>query len=74
MKTYHRETDWGGVMVFAMIGLLLTFFAAFIRHAWWIISMMMSGEATTAGKLALAILGIVFPPIGVLHGFWLWMH
>jgi hypothetical protein len=28
----------------------------------------------TGGQVVLAILGIVFPPFGAVHGVWLWLH
>lgn len=48
--------------------------AAFIRHCWWTLTLLMSDAPLTAGKAVLAVLGIVFPPLGALHGVWLWFN
>lgn len=62
------------VGVIAMIVGVLSCIGAFITHAWWIITLCMSGAALTGGQIVIAIFGTVFPPLGVLHGFWLWFH
>lgn len=46
--------------------------SAWITHAMWAITLLMDEKLFTWGKLVLAVLGTVFPPIGVLHGFVLW--
>lgn len=68
------ERDWGIVGALSGVALVATTIAAFIRHVWWIITICMTGASVTAGQVMLAIFGIMFPPLGVLHGVWLWMH
>lgn len=53
---------------------VVTAISAFIRHCWWSLSLLMSDAPLTAGKALLAGIGIFMPPIGMLHGIWLWVH
>lgn len=48
--------------------------AAFVTHVWWIFGLLMSDAPLTGGKVLIAALGVFIPPIGVLHGVWLWFH
>lgn len=52
---------------------LLTVVAGWITHIFWIFKLA-SSAAVTGGQVALMILGVLAPPIGALHGFWLWFH
>ena len=75
MGNYRRSQldaeDW--VAVF-MVATFFTALAAFIRHIWWIFTICMSGAPLTGGHVVLAVIGLVFPPIGALHGVWLWCN
>lgn len=68
------ERDWGLFGAVAGLVFLATSIAAFIRHVWWIIGVCMSSLPVTGGQVVLAIGGIAFPPLGVLHGIWLWLN
>lgn len=66
---------WTGFGLLALVAFLLTNFAAFVEHIWWTISLCMSTtEIITGGRAALMILGVLFPPLGCLHGWYLWFH
>lgn len=75
MRSYRRywfdADDWVAVFV---VTAFFTGLAGFIRHVWWIITICMSGAPLTGGHVVLAIIGIVFPPVGALHGVWLWLN
>lgn len=75
---YSKNNLWdaGGVIgEIAGITLVFTCIAAFFRHLWWIATICMTPMGVvTAGQVLLAIFGVVFPPLGVVHGFWLWFH
>lgn len=70
-----RTTDnvAAGIAALFIAG-IITGIAAFIRHCWWTLTLLMSDAPLTAGKAVLAVLGIVFPPLGAMHGVWLWFN
>jgi hypothetical protein len=68
---YRRDEDYAFLLVFALVATLL---AAFVRHVWWIITICMLNQPIYGGQIVLAIIGIIFPPIGALHGIWLWVN
>lgn len=41
---------------------------AWVTHAIWIINALASSVGATTGQIVLGILGVVVPPIGVIHG------
>lgn len=45
---------------------------AWITHIFWVFSVLMS-ETYTTGMLVLAVIGAVIPPVGMLHGVYLWL-
>lgn len=53
---------------------ILATVAAYITHLFWIISLLMSDVSVPAGKVIIAIVGLLVPPLGCVHGFWLWFH
>lgn len=57
-----------------VIGQLLSLaaLAAWITHVVWWIRLAMNEQLDTAGEFALAIIGTLFAPIGVIHGIILW--
>lgn len=66
--------DFGfGVAMTAIVTLVGSAFAGFITHIFWIFNVLMGSPALiTGGKVAIMFLGILIPPIGVLHGWYLW--
>ena len=71
------ETDSGGSAValgFCVMSVFIGGIAAFITHLWWTLTMLTNEHVITVGKLAIAVLGIIVPPFGALHGVWLWLH
>lgn len=61
-------------MVFAAFGFWLAAAGAYLTHLIWSISLLVSDAAigTAVGKIVLAVLGVVVPPIGVIHGVMVW--
>lgn len=61
-------------MVFAAFGFWLAVVVAYLTHLIWSISLLVSDAAlsTAVGKIVLAVLGVVVPPIGVIHGVMVW--
>lgn len=51
----------------------LSMIAGFITHCFWIFAMLMNDTATD-GRLLLALFGVLLPPIGCLHGVYLWFN
>lgn len=52
----------------------LSVVSAYITHLIWSISLLVSDAAlnTAVGKIVLAVLGVIVPPIGVIHGVMVW--
>lgn len=61
---------FGGIM---MVIVALSSIPAYITHFIWMITTMMATDpAATGGQMVLAILGVLAPPVGVVHGWILW--
>lgn len=71
---YRSRFDADDYVALFFIVLIATMIAAFIRHVWWIITICMMNQPIYGGQIVLAIIGIIFPPIGALHGIWLWVN
>ena len=52
--------------------LILSILAAYITHLIWSLGGLFTGGLDTASSIATAVLGTFIPPVGVLHGFYLW--
>ncbi len=46
--------------------------AGWITHVIWVIKILMVGAPTSA-QMALGIIGAIAPPVGVIHGIYLWL-
>lgn len=51
---------------------MLSAIPAFVTRIVWTVSTLMSNDPVNAGQIALAILGILAPPVGVVHGWVIW--
>lgn len=58
--------------IWVFFALMLSLPAAFVTHLVWTIKLLMGGAALAGGQVALMLIGIVLPPIGILHGYVLW--
>lgn len=56
----------------ALFGFITSIIAAWITHIVWWISLAMNEELDTLSELALAIVGSIVAPIGVIHGYIIW--
>jgi len=58
----------------AFVGLMIGFtsIAAWITHVIWVIRILAAPEGTTIGRIVLAVCGVFFPPVGVIHGGMIW--
>lgn len=68
------RTDPGEVIlalgIFGGIGAVV---AAYITHLIWIVKILMfSSGSIPIGHAILAVIGLIFPPLGVIHGFVIW--
>jgi hypothetical protein len=61
----------GAKLGLATIAIFLTVFAGWITHIVWVIKLLMNGEPTM-GHVALAVIGAIAPPVGAIHGVYLW--
>jgi hypothetical protein len=61
----------GALTFFALFG---TAVAGWITHIWWIFSILMANAPLHAGRVLLAFFGVFIPPIGALHGVYLWFN
>lgn len=55
----------------SMVGVILTTIAAYITHLIWTIKLL-GGTTAVVTHIVLGVLGLLFPPIGVVHGIMLW--
>lgn len=70
-----RVADVGFWAVFvSSITAIVAAAAGYVTHLWWIISLLMAGDAIAGGKIVLAVLGVIFFPLGCLHGVYLWFN
>ena len=70
--SFKKDDSWTLVGLLFTLGLVLTSMAAWATHAIWIIKVLASTAGATAGQIVLGILGVVVPPIGVIHGILIW--
>jgi hypothetical protein len=61
----------GRKMGLGIISVFLLALAGWVTHIVWVFKLLMNGEPTI-GHVALAIIGAIAPPVGTLHGFYLW--
>lgn len=54
------------------VGFIISIPCAWVTHIVWWITLAMNEDMDTMGELALAILGTLIFPIGVIHGYILW--
>lgn len=59
-------------MIVGLIALICAPFLAYVTHIIWWINLCMTEKMDTFGEAFLALVGTVFPPIGMIHGFILW--
>lgn len=45
---------------------------AYGTHIYWLVKGLVTGSLDTASETVLAILGVLIPPIGTVHGYYLW--
>jgi hypothetical protein len=62
------------VLALAPIAAVIAGVASYVTHLWWIISLLMVGDVIAGGKIVLAVLGVIFFPLGCLHGVYLWFN
>lgn len=55
-----------------LVAIIIAPFAAWVTHVVWWINLAMNEEMDTLGEFALAVIGTLFFPIGIIHGFILW--
>ena len=65
-----KQFGVGGAITF--IAFVFTMMAGFITHIVWILTTLTSSDPATVGQIVLAILGLVAPPLGAIHGIFLW--
>lgn len=70
----RSELEGEDAAAIMLVAFFITCIAAFVRHLWWIISICMGSAPIHGGHIVIAIFGVLFPPFGVLHGFWLWFN
>lgn len=60
-----KDFQWLGVFAIAC-------FFAWLTHIFWSLHGLFTGQMTELSQITVAVLGAFLPPIGVLHGFYLW--
>lgn len=77
-NTYKVSVNTGSETGDAIIAALLicAFISlplAWITHFVWIIKILASDKGATAGQMVLGALGAFMPPIGIVHGYLIWL-
>jgi len=54
------------------IGFVVSLFAAYITHLVWSLTLLMNAQADTLSEWFLVLIGLVFPPLGIVHGYMIW--
>jgi len=63
---------FAGVFGLAFIVAIIACIPAYITHLWWSLSGLFSGSMDQVNEYIIAVVGIFMPPVGAIHGFWLW--
>lgn len=77
-NTYKVSVNTGSATGDALVGALavcviISFPLAWITHIIWIIKALASEAGATAGQMVLGALGAFMPPIGIVHGYMIWL-
>lgn len=71
-----RKLDTDDKVTLAGLGLFFSIIfatiAGYITHLFWAFETLMNDVGVTAGQFFLIVIGTFMPPIGVIHGFFLW--
>lgn len=51
----------------------ITFIASYLTHIFWVFGLAMSEASINAMQVVVAIFGTIIPPLGLIHGFYLWI-
>ena len=51
----------------------VTAMAAYATHLFWAIGYLLNTPEPMIGKVAIAIVGALAPPLGMIHGVMIWM-
>ena len=55
-----------------LITTLLISIAGWVTHLWWSLSGLFTGTMDKTNEYVIAVLGVFIPPIGAIHGIYLW--
>lgn len=66
------DVFFGGLGVM-WVALILACIGAWATHVVWIIAKLASDKGATVGQMVLGGLGAFMPPVGVVHGFMIWL-
>ena len=64
-----REILIVGSLILVGLSFVLTLLAGYITNILYIFSL---GQLTLTGETILSIIGVFIPPLGVLHGIYIW--
>lgn len=71
--SFHAEGFLGGVLAVGMVCAVLACIGAWATHIIWVIGKLASDAGATAGQIVLGAVGAFMPPVGVIHGFMIWL-
>ena len=72
-NTMYKESLAIVTLVVLVFGTIASCVGAWLTHIVWVIGKIASDGGATLGQVALMIAGVVFPPVGVIHGFMIWL-
>lgn len=69
VKSRTSSGDTAGAILIGVFALIvISAIWGFIVHLYWTITGLLTYQIDTIPEIAVAILGIIFPPFGVIHG------
>ncbi len=70
----RRTNEMPAAIAFSILGFIFTMICAFINHIIWTISILMNNDPLTVKQGVIMVIGILAPPLGAIHGVYLWFH
>jgi hypothetical protein len=69
MKDFSTKWNLGLAAVLSFVVFIITLFAGWITNLVWLIQ---NGFGDWGGEVVVALFGIFFVPVGVIHGIYVW--
>lgn len=61
-------------IIIMYIGFAMVSVPAYLTHVVWYFTSASENQMYSVGSIILAVLGVIFPPVGAIHGYMLWFQ